>query len=114
MKMKKVFLFFVCITIATIALAQKATDNFVGKYKTEEGVVITITKTATGFIGKDHENNIVLKDVKFDGKEWKAIVYNPKKDITATCELLLENNKLKIVAHKGFLSKTIYWEIIKK
>jgi uncharacterized protein (DUF2147 family) len=57
---------------------------------------------------------VVLKDVKFDGKEWKATIINPKKDMTASGEILIEGNKLKIVAHKGPISKTIYWDIIKK
>lgn len=32
-----------------------------------------------------------------------------QKDMTASAEILLEDQKFKIVAHKAFLSKTIYW-----
>jgi uncharacterized protein (DUF2147 family) len=111
--MKKIFFLLIAVTMTSATFAQKATDNFVGKYKTDDGGIINITKTAAGFIGIDETKKVVLKDVKFDGKEWKATIINPKKDMTASGEILLEGNKLKIVAHKGFLSKTIYWDVLK-
>ena len=111
--MKKIFFLLIAVTMTSATFAQKATDNFVGKYKTEDGGIITITKTATGFLGIDETKKVVLKDVKFDGKEWKATIINPKKDMTASGEILLVGNKLKIVAHKGIISKTIYWDIVK-
>ena len=58
--------------MSSAAFAQKATDNFAGKYKTDDGGIVTITKTATGFVGINETKAFVLKDVKFDGKEWKA------------------------------------------
>lgn len=85
-------------------------DNLAGTYKTEEeGVTIVVTKTATGFVGVDPQKRIVLKDVKFLEGCWRGTVYNPQKDITARCEVYVEGNKLKIVAYKGLLSKTVYW-----
>jgi len=99
--------------VTTFSFAQKSTDNFTGKYKTDDGGTVIITKTSNGFVGIDDMKKVVLKDIKFDGKEWKGTTYNPKKNMTASCEILLDGNKLKIVAHKGFLSKTIYWDIIK-
>ena len=103
----------IAVTMSSAAFAQKATDNFAGKYKTDDGGIVTITKTATGFVGINETKAFVLKDVKFDGKEWKATIINPKQNITASGEILIEGNKLKIVARKGPISKTIYWEIIK-
>ena len=103
----------IAFAYSMVSFAQKATDNFAGKYKTDDGGLVTISKTASGFIGIDDSKKVVLKEVKFDGKEWKAIVINPKKEVTAKAEILLEGNKLKIVAHKGFISKTIYWVAIK-
>lgn len=111
--MDKIFYLLIALAITTATFAQKATDNFAGKYKTDDGGVVTITKTSKGFVGIDETKTVVLKDVKFDGKEWKATIYNPKKEMTASGELLIEGNKLKIVAHKGFLSKTIYWVMMK-
>lgn len=109
LKMKKILITGALIFTSVITFAQKASDNFTGKYKTEDGAIISISKTANGFVGIDPEKKVVLKDVKFDGKEWKATIYNPKKDMTASAEILLEDKKLKIVAHKAFISKTIYW-----
>ncbi len=111
--MNKVFYLLIALAFTSVTFAQKATDNFAGKYKTDDGGLVTISKTASGFVGIDDTKKVVLKEVKFDGKEWKAVVINPKKDIVANGEILLEGNKLKIVAHKGFLSKTIYWDVIK-
>ena len=111
--MNKVFYLLIALAFTSVTFAQKATDNFAGKYKTDDGGLVTISKTASGFVGIDDTKKVVLKEVKFDGKEWKAVVINPKKDIVANGEILLEGNKLKIVAHKGFLSKTVYWEEIK-
>jgi uncharacterized protein (DUF2147 family) len=111
--MKKANFLLTGLLVSTFAFAQKATDNFAGKYKTDDGGIITVTKTSTGFVGIDETKKVVLKDVKFDGKEWKATIYNPKKDMTASGEILLVGSKLKIVAHKGFLSKTIYWDVVK-
>ena len=111
--MKKIFYLLIALAMTSVTFAQKATDNFAGKYKTDDGNTVIITKTATGFVGIDDMKKVVLKDIKFDGKEWKGTTHNPKKDMTASCEILLDGNKLKIVAHKGFLSKTIYWDIIK-
>ena len=107
--MDKIFYLLIALAITSATFAQKATDNFAGKYKTDDGGTVIITKTSNGFVGIDEMKRVVLKDVKFDGKEWKATIYNPKKEMTASGELLIEGNKLRIVAHKGFLSKTIYW-----
>ena len=49
----------------------------------------------------------------FDGKEWKGEIINYKQNVTASGEVLLEGNKLKIVAHKAFITKTIYWDVVK-
>lgn len=111
--MKKLTLIAFILLSTTIAFAQKANDNFAGRYKTDDGAIITITKTAAGFIGTDPDKKVVLKDITFDGKEWKATIYNPKKDMTADAEILLQDGKLKIVAHKAFITKTIYWDRIK-
>jgi uncharacterized protein (DUF2147 family) len=50
-----------------------------------------------------------LKDINFSDGKWLSAIYNPKKDVTADCELYLEGNQLKIVASKGLFSKTVIW-----
>ena len=70
--MKKIFYLLIALWMTSGSFAQKATDNFVGI---------------------DETKKVVLKGVKFDGKEWKATINNPKKDMTASGEILLEGNK---------------------
>ncbi|WP_338876878.1 hypothetical protein WBJ53_14585 [Spirosoma sp. SC4-14] len=107
----KLLIFCVLVGLTSRLFAQKPTDNFAGNYKTDDdGVLIVISKTSTGFVGVDPAKRVVLKDIKFTDGRWKGIVYNPKKDITAECEVYLVGNKLKIVAHKGILTKTVYWD----
>ncbi|GAB4028616.1 DUF2147 domain-containing protein [Spirosoma koreense] len=108
---QKLFIMTLLLSFTSRLFAQKPSDNLAGNYKTDDdGALIVISKTSTGFVGIDPAKRIVLKDIKFVDGQWKGIVYNPKKDITATCELLLVDNKLKIVARKGIITKTIYWE----
>ena len=108
--MKIISLFIVSISLHLSSFSQKASDDFSGKWKTDEGVIISISKTENGFIGKAGIKDIVvLKSVKFADGRWSGIVYNPKKDITANCELQLETDRIKIIARKGLFSKTIYW-----
>ncbi|WP_080054278.1 DUF2147 domain-containing protein [Spirosoma aerolatum] len=106
-----IFIFSLLLGMTGSLFAQKATDNFAGTYKTDDdGALIAVSKTSNGFVGIDPAKRVVLKDIKFIDGLWKGTVYNPKKDITADCELYLVGNKLKIVAHKSILSKTVYWE----
>lgn len=108
---QSLFMLILWLGMSSSLLAQKPTDNFAGNYKTDDdGTLIVISKTSNGFVGIDPAKRVVLKDVKFVDGQWTAVVYNPKKDLTAQCELYLIGNKLKIVAHKGILSKTVYWE----
>ena len=89
---------------------KKATDDFSGKWKTEEGGKIEITKKAGGFIGVGIiKKLVILKDLQFITGKWVSEITNPLKNRTANCELFLENNRIKIIARKGIFSKTIYW-----
>jgi len=108
--MKIISLFVVSLLLHLSAFSQKASDDFSGKWKTDESVIIYISKTENGFLGKAGIKDIVvLKAVKFENGKWTGIVTNPKKNITADCELKLETDRIKIIARKGFFSKTIYW-----
>jgi uncharacterized protein (DUF2147 family) len=107
---KKVFSIFFAALLSAAAFAQGETDDFSGKWKTEEGDVIVISKSAAGFVGEAEKKKIViLKDINFSDGKWLSAIYNPKKDVTADCELYLEGNQLKIVASKGLFSKTVIW-----
>lgn len=98
------------LLVALFSFAQKASDDFTGKWKAPKGAIIIVSKTDEGFIGKtEAENALVLKDVKFEINKWTAIIMNPKENLVAKCELLLQPTKLKIVAKKGMFFKTLYW-----
>ncbi|GAB4045336.1 hypothetical protein [Spirosoma litoris] len=108
---QNLFILGLLLSLTNSLFTQKPTDNFAGSYKTDDdGALIVVSKTSNGFLGIDPAKRVVLKDIKFVDGQWKGLVYNPKKDITAECELFLIGNKLKIVAHKGILTKTVYWE----
>ena len=49
--MKKILYLLIALAMTSVTFAQKATDNFAGKYKTDDGSTVIITKTATGFVG---------------------------------------------------------------
>jgi hypothetical protein len=100
------FLIFLSIN----ALSQKATDDFSGKWKTEEGGIIEVVRKESGFIGVGVIKKVViLKDLQFKKEKWVSEMTNPIKNQTANCELILEGNRIKIIARKGLFSKTIYW-----
>jgi hypothetical protein len=98
------------LLITTAGFSQKATDDFSGKWKTEEGGIIEISRKELGFIGVGVlKKFVVLKDLQFKDGKWVSEMSNPTKNQTANCELLLEVNRIKIIARKGIFSKTLYW-----
>ncbi len=102
--------FLFLILLSNVAFSQKATDDFSGKWKTEEGGIVEISRFEKGFIGVGAVKKIVImKDLEFVNGKWVSEMTNPTKHQTANCELVLEANRIKIIARKGIFSKTIYW-----
>ena len=61
-------------------MSQKSTDNFSGKWKKEEGVIIEIIKSDASFNGKPIGKNVfVLKDLTFTNGKWFGVLTNPKR-----------------------------------
>lgn len=113
-QIQKTLMVVTLLATSTITFAQKATDDFSGKWKTDDGKIITVTKSSEGFVGKADDNKtVILYGVKFSDKKWSGVVTNPKENKTAKCELILESGKLKITAKKGIMSKIIIWTKIK-
>ena len=109
-QVKFIFLITISFLITTVGFSQKASDDFSGKWKTEEGGTIEITKKDAGFQGVGvSTRKVVVKDLQFKNGKWVSEISNPLKDITANGEFILEGNKLKIIARKSFFSKTLYW-----
>jgi len=107
--MKKVLSCLIAMFITVISFAQSANDNFAGKWKTEDGIVITISNDSGKFSGTDPKGRPTLYSVRFEKNEWKGTVENHETNQKGNCEIYLQGNKLKIVAHKGIFSKTMYW-----
>ena len=108
--MQKTILLLIAICFSTIVMAQKSTDNFSGKWKTAEGVIIEITKSCASFNGKPTSKNIlILKDLTFANGKWIGVLTYPQKNTTINCEAYLETNKIKFVAKKGIMKKEIFW-----
>lgn len=109
-QVKFIILISISFLITTVSFSQKASDDFSGKWKTEEGGTIEITKKDAGFQGVGvSTRKVVVKDLQFKNGKWVSEISNPLKDITANGEFILEGNKLKIIARKSFFSKTLYW-----
>ena len=100
--MKKIGIVLGSLFFAMFSFAQKANDDFTGKWKAPKGAIIIVSKT-------DAENVLVLKDVKFNNNKWTATIMNPKENLIAKCELILQPDKLKIIAKKGMFHKTLFW-----
>lgn len=108
--MKKSIAFLTALLFGTmIAFAQQATDDFTGKWKTEDGNFISISKRNGKFIGLDGKNRETLYNIHFDDGKWKGIAENHEKGNKANCEIYLLENKIKMVAHRGFYTKTFIW-----
>jgi len=108
--MKKTISILIALCFSTIAMAQKATDNFSGKWRTAEGIIIEISKSGTSFNGKPTDRNIfILKDLTFTKSKWIGVLSNPQKSTTVDCEAYLEVDKIKFVVNKGIIKKEIFW-----
>lgn len=99
---------------SAIVFAQQATDDFTGKWKTEEGDIVTISKNnQKQFAGVDYKNRLCLYNIRFEKGLWAGTAENHDEGRKADCEIYLLDDRLKIVAHKGFFSKTFFWTKVK-
>lgn len=108
--MKKCVLMLTALLFSVVmVMGQQVGDDFTGKWKTEDGHVIIISKTNGKFTGLDDKNRESLYNMRFEDGKWKGTVENHDEGKKADCEAYLQGNKLKIVAHKSFFSKTFIW-----
>lgn len=106
----KVNITLIFLLLHLFLLSQNTKENFVGKWKAPKGAIIIISLLDDAFIGKtEKENAIVLKDVVFVKGRWYGVVLNSLEHLTAKCELILYQRKIKIIARKGIFHKTLYW-----
>lgn len=108
--MNKLVVVIVMSFMSVIAFGQKATDNYAGKWKTDEGVMVDITKSGSTFMGTVVEKKkVILENLRFDDNKWTATMVRPKDGAEATATVTLNGNKMNIVVKKGFVSKTLVW-----
>lgn len=108
--MKKIIFALFMLFTTSVTFAQKASDNFAGKWKSAEGTIIEITKSGAVFIGKPTGKNVeVLKNLTFQNGKWVGVLTNPQKNTTVNCEAYLEGSKIKFIAKKGLMSKEVFW-----
>jgi uncharacterized protein (DUF2147 family) len=112
--MKLNYLIIIFLFIACAAFGQIAGDeSILGSYKTEDGAIIKIEKTDQGILAKDPDKKIILKDLQKVGSKWKGTIQDPKNDMSANCEITIAEGRLKIIARKAFITKTLTWVLQK-
>ena len=108
--MKNIVLLFAVCLLPFITFGQKPTDNFEGKWKTEDGVIIAISKTGAVFKGIALEKNVVvLENLKYADGQWTATLIKPKDGVRVSAGVTLLGSKINLLVKKGLLSKTIIW-----
>ena len=108
--MNKLFLTLVLSIFSIMMYAQKSTDDFSGKWKTDKGDVIEISKNGNIFTGKAGEKKkVVLENLHFNNGKWTATMIKPKDGEKIDAILTLVDNKINILVKKGIMSKTIVW-----
>jgi hypothetical protein len=108
--MNKLFLTLVLSVFSMMVYAQKSTDNFSGKWKTDKGEIIEISKNGSSFIGKAGEKKkVVVENLHFDNQKWIAMIIKPKDGEKINATLTLMGNNINILVKKGIMSKKIVW-----
>jgi len=107
--MKKTLFILSTVFITLGALAQKPTDDFSGKWRAEDNSIVTIKKEGGYFVGYDEKGNKVLYDIHFEDGEWIGRGKDPNINISGSCEVLLEGNRLKLRGGLGFIKTTHYF-----
>lgn len=103
-------LILVFLVLTVVAYGQKSTDDFSGKWKTDKGDLIEITKNGNSYTGTAGEKKkIVLENLHFANGKWTATIIKPKDGEKVDAILTLTDNKINIFVSKGMISKTIVW-----
>lgn len=110
---QKIISTIILLFVANTMFAQ-ITSTIIGKWKAEDqpdkGSEIYLAKDGL-YYGKESNGKILLKKLKYDDatKTFKGIMTPPDKDIEFNVTIsFINNNKLKIVAKKFFITKTMF------
>lgn len=103
-------LIFVFTVLSIVVFGQKSTDDFSGKWKTDKGDLIEITKNGNSYTGTaGPTKKIVLENLHFENGKWTATMIKPKDGEKVDAIISLTDNKINIFVTKGMISKTIVW-----
>jgi hypothetical protein len=106
--MNKLFLTLALSVFSIIANSQNSTGNFSGKWKTDKGELIEITKIENNFIGTTGEmKKIMIENLHFSNGKWTATMIRPNDGEKIDASVTLIGNKINIFVKKGIISKTI-------
>lgn len=110
------------VATTTAIYAQQSADKILGRYINEENTrKIEVYKEGEFYWGKlvwINEANakvktgtVVLKKIKYTGKDWVGYIYLPAKNKTLDGVFSIDkNNNLQITADAGLISKTKKWK----
>ncbi len=120
--MRLLFATIMTIAITTNVFAQQAADKIIGRYVNEDntrkievykegeyywGKLVWINESGT----KVKAGELVLKKIKYTGKDWTGYIYLPAKNKTLDGVFIVDkNNNLHITADAGMTSKTKIWK----
>ncbi len=108
--MEKVFLLLILCTFNCVAQAQQASDNFEGKWRTQDGFTVEIVRKNTGFEGTSIERQkVVMQNLQYADNKWTALMIRPADGLSANATIILKGDEIHIHMRKGFLSKKLIW-----
>jgi hypothetical protein len=109
--MEKIFLQFIFCIFSCMAMAQQASDNFEGKWRTQDGFTVEIVRKNNGFEGTSLERQkVVMENLQFVENKWTALMIRPKDGLSAEATVTIKGDVINIHMKKGFLSKKLTWE----
>jgi hypothetical protein len=108
--MEKVVLHFILCSFSCMVFAQQNSDNFEGKWRTEDGFTVEIVRKNNGFEGISLERQkVVMENLQFKENKWTALMIRPKDSLSAGATVTIHGDVIHIHMRKGFLSKKLKW-----
>lgn len=109
------------LSIFMLSLNVYSQDEILGEWfaKDFNNSIIKIYQDGNLYYGKiiksdisKYEGQIIIRKMHYfpKDKNWKGIIYSPKRDMEVDGTLSLESiDKIKVIGKKYFIKKTYYW-----
>lgn len=105
--MRKLIFMALCL-ISFASFGQKAKDDFTGKWRTENQMMVDVLKRGNSFYGTAGPK-IILDDLHYADGVWKGTFFRPFKNQKFECTAILAGDKMKITIKKGPVTETVTW-----